>query len=148
MAIKSNDIDLLNQLLDSKLKNIEDKIDSNHILQSEISNNILQQTTRTNGRVTKLEDRVNKVVETENNHHISCPRIPEFKELDKKFDVLNNEVNTGLTEVRFIKNNPKISAVFFTILIVYIIGTLVYGGYEVLSFFKSILVSTVSTVIK
>ena len=125
MTIKNNDIDLLTQLLDSKLKNIEDKIDSNHVLQTEIINNILQQTTKTNGRVNRLEER-------ENNHFINCPRLPEVKELNTKIDNINNE----LSEVRLIKKYPKISFITVGLFMLYIIGTISYAGIEIYYYLK------------
>lgn len=137
--VQPNDnFELFRELLESKFENLENKIESNSKLQSEISNNILAQTTKTNGRVTKLEDKIVKIQELESNHFTMCPRISEIKELNSKVD----SFNTDLSEVRFIKKNPKITLLLASILVIYIICTVGYGVIETLSFITNSKINT------
>ena len=122
----------LKELLEEKFTRIEEKIDSNHNLQSEISNNILQQTTRTNGRVNKLEDKIAKLEDEENKHTSNCPRLPDLKELNQKIDAINSD----LSEVRIIKKYPKTSIFLLVAVIIYFLGSIAYGVYQFHEFAK------------
>lgn len=130
MVTKQNNdasYELFRELLDSKFSNLEQKIDSNHALQTEISTNILNQATKTNGRVTKLEDRTTKLEVSDITHSINCPRISEIKEINAKIDLQNGE----MTEMRLIKKYPKTTVVVVASLVLYLVFSFGYGAYNV-----------------
>ncbi len=117
----------LKELLSSKIDSLEQKIQDNHTLQTEISKNILEQTKKTNGRVNKLEDKV-EVLQSANIRHImNCPRLPEIKKLDDKI----SELDESLLEFKMIKKNPKLFIAILSVSILIFIGSVIYSLYEI-----------------
>lgn len=132
-------IEILKELFQSNFNRLEDKIESNHILQREISENILSQATRTNGRVTKLEDKVQKIQELEASHFSTCPRVNDIKDVNTKIETINTELN----DVRFVRKNPKTFAIGLSVLIIYILVSFSYAVYEVVNFVSSNHITTI-----
>jgi len=120
--IMSDDLKMLKELIETKLESIEIRINSNHEIQNEISKSILKQTTYTNGRVTKLEDEVVKVKESNINYRNNdCPRIADINKIEIKIEKINETVNI----FKIIKDNPKISIIIITMGVVVVMLSLI-----------------------
>jgi hypothetical protein len=94
---------------------------NNRILEEKFNNvhlelrAIKEQTTKTNGRVTKLEDKgeANSLI------HINCP-------VKKELDAYKNEVKDDLLILTFARKYPKVTGVLCGLLIMLIVS----GGME------------------
>ena len=117
----------LKELLSSKIDSLEQKIQDNHTLQTEISKNILEQTKKTNGRVNKLEDKVEVLQSADIRHIINCPRLQEIKKIDDKI----LELDESLLEFKMIKKNPKLFIAILSVSILIFIGSVIYSLYEI-----------------
>jgi hypothetical protein len=89
----------LHKLMDAQFTNVHDKLDA-----------IEKQTTRTNGRVTHLEDKVVNIEDAIIEHPHNCPQI-------SKIDLLKED----LFEYRFIKKYPKIATFLIAVVVICII---------------------------
>lgn len=76
----------LHTLLHARFENVEDRLDR-----------IETQTTRTNGRVTKLEEKQHAAEIVAATHVINCPNIKKI-----------NDIEDEMLEYRFSKKHPKI----------------------------------------
>jgi len=94
---------------------------NNRILEEKFNNvhlelrAIKEQTTKTNGRVTKLEDKA----EVSSVMHINCP-------VKKELDDYKNEVKDDLLLLTFARSYPKITGIIFGVLVMLIVS----GGLE------------------
>lgn len=77
------------KLMDANFNNVLDKLDS-----------IEEQTKKTNGRVTKLEQEVEQIKLDDINHIIKCPLNNEVK-----------QIKDDLLEYKFMKKYPKLSLI-------------------------------------
>ena len=130
----------LKELLSSKIDSLEQKIQDNHTLQTEISKNILEQTKKTNGRVNKLEDKVEVLQSADIRHIINCPRLQEIKKIDDKI----LELDESLLEFKMIKKNPKLFIAILSVSILIFIGSVIYSLYEI----NSLVVDVQSDMVK
>lgn len=89
--LMKNNLELVQELLESRLDSLNEKIDINNKHIVEVLSYIKEQTTRTNGRVTILETKVNEIIINESKHIMSCPRITDIKELEQKLDTFAEE---------------------------------------------------------
>lgn len=118
--MSSKDIIVLKELFEEKFKGLHLQMDTEFALLNErinSTNTILerveQQTIRTNGRVTALEEKVSKVTTAETLHIVNCPNTEEIKKLKE------NQL-----EYNFIKKYPKLTiGAIAIIVILFIIGT-------------------------
>ena len=85
--------EMLNDILSGHLQKIEGQY---RVIQSQLSS-IEIQTTRTNGRVTELESKVDKVEKDIITHPINCNQVGEIK-----------KIREDLEEYRFFKKYPKV----------------------------------------
>ena len=85
--------EMLNDILSGHLQKIEGQY---RIIQSQLSS-IEIQTTRTNGWVTELESKVDKVEKDIITHPINCSQVGEIK-----------KIREDLEEYRFFKKYPKV----------------------------------------
>lgn len=99
----------LKELIETKLDLLHNKIDHNHEYQKNISNNILQQATKTNSRVDKIEDEIKEINDYEH-RGLSCPYKDEIKVINEKIIVLDEDV----TLLKFLKRYPKFSVFIFS----------------------------------
>ena len=120
-------IDSLDQKIDYNHEHLNHKIDEFNQHENEISKNILQQTLKTNGRVTKLEEKVEVLQTADIRHSINCPRLLEIKKLDDKI----NQIDDSLLEFKMIKKNPKLFIAILAFSIIVFIGSIVYSLYEI-----------------
>ena len=108
----SNLIEAQNKSIELQFKGINERLD------------------KINGRVGKNEDKVNDIIlsnavnigiykENEIKHVINCPRIPEIKALNDKFEAAESK----LADVHFFIRHPKLLIVLLSILVVVSIGT-------------------------
>jgi hypothetical protein len=123
-------IDLLRELFDEKLRSFDDKLKIvviQHSAESTVLNarmtaqdvtlaRIEAQTMKTNGRVTTLEQTITNVQLDETNHILNCPQKEVLERIDKKIDDKKadtekklEELNVDLREYRFFKKYPKIA---------------------------------------
>jgi len=130
----------LKELLSSKIDSLEQKIQDYHTLQTEISKNILEQTKKTNGRVNKLEDKVEVLQSADIRHIINCPRLQEIKKIDDKI----LELDESLLEFKMIKKNPKLFIAILSVSILIFIGSVIYSLYEI----NSLVVDVQSDMVK
>lgn len=132
------DSGLVQQLLDSKLKNLNDKIDANNRnLSDKIDSNnahvvellsfIKEQTTKTNGRVTKTEDDIKKLNILDSQHIANCPRVKDIEKLENKIQVMddNNLI------VKIWNKYPKQLALLVIVGVIITLGTLGYTLYTI-----------------
>ena len=78
------------------------KIESTYSIIDVKLNNIQEQTSKTNGRVTKLEDAVKTLQINDNNHIINCPQAPKLQKLQQDVDSVKNVKNFLIGSVAFI----------------------------------------------
>lgn len=116
----------VNETFDNRLEIINYKLDA-----------IESQTTRTNGRVTDLESKVNELERDGIRRLVTCPQQETFDAFEYEISEIKdntNEINGRLIESSAIKNlmlkSITIAGVFFTILFGLIFGILrVLGGF-------------------
>lgn len=97
MAITSRDIELFSSLLDEKLKGVHAKIDAEFTVVNMQLSQIKEQTTKTNGRVSRLEENVTSLEKREIYHYTECPNSEKIE-----------SINSELMEYRIFKKYPKI----------------------------------------
>lgn len=103
-AVLDEKFDMNNERLEEKFEHLHYKLDI-----------IKEQTMKTNGRVTKLEDRA----EVDRQIHINCP-------VKKELDEFKAQTNDDLVLIKFAKNYPKLATLLGGVLIMLIIS----GGME------------------
>lgn len=79
-----NDSLLLKELLEDIFENKLSKIDSKFDIINYKLDQIEKQTTKTNGRVTELEKKINVVENQESTHVMRCPNIKRIESLEKE----------------------------------------------------------------
>lgn len=134
--VMKNNLELIQEVIEVKLESINQKIDINNNNVVELLSFIREQTTRTNGRVTVLESRVNHLIEDENKHMLTCPRISDIKELSVKFDQFSEENFI----VKVVNKWPKQVLGIIVAGVIITLITLSYGlyqGYEVMAEVKT-----------
>jgi DNA integrity scanning protein DisA with diadenylate cyclase activity len=92
------DVQLLSQLFDEKLKGIHVKMDAEFSVLNLQLSQIKEQTTKTNNRVTHIEEDIVDLQEKGLTHIIECPNTKDIKDL-----------NVDLREYRMLKKYPKIA---------------------------------------
>lgn len=98
------------KLLDEKFSSIHTAID----LQFENVNlhlkNIIEQTTKTNGRVTSMEIKV-RDLELNENLHLGgqCPQAERFKKIETAIEEFKTKTTEDLSDYHWVKKNPKLS---------------------------------------
>lgn len=119
----------LKEFIEVKIDAIYDIIEAKHELQMVISKNTLEQATKTNGRVTKLEDQVKKVIEDENRHIVNCPRLPDIAKINDDITQIKREGELWRIALKY----PKTA---LGIIVVSVVITLCVGGYSLLEMHK------------
>lgn len=97
------------KLLDEKFNGVHTSINLQFDGIKNQLNNIEKQTTRTNGRVNKLEESVIELQLSNAKHVYNCPQNNRFDKLEKALEDYKTENNKNLTEYSFVKKYPKIS---------------------------------------
>jgi len=97
MNITNENIELLAQLFDEKLRGIHVKIDAEFTVVNSELKQIKEQVTKTNSRVNHLEDDVKDIREDAYKHVVECPAIAKIDSMDDE-----------LIEYRLIKKYPKV----------------------------------------
>jgi hypothetical protein len=80
------DIQELKQILSDKLEENRALIESKFEIIELKLNNIQEQTTKTNGRVTALENEMIIVQKNEIKHNLACPQLPIIRDLQREND--------------------------------------------------------------
>lgn len=86
-----NQLDSLSEKIDTNNKNINEKIDSNNQHVMEILHYIREQTTRTNGRVSKAEDEIRRLSEIDTKNLINYPGKEEIKKINEKLAIIDEQ---------------------------------------------------------
>lgn len=84
--------------LDEKFRGIMTKIDSEFEVVNTRLDNILSQVTRTNGRVTELEKKVNELEKQDIMHVMNCPQASKIE-----------DIRQSLLEYNFVMKYPKLT---------------------------------------
>lgn len=140
MPMKNN-LELIQELLETRLNSLNEKIDTNNKNMLDVLGFIREQTTRTNGRVTTLEARVLTLITDESKHVLNCPRINEIQKLEEKLEKFDNDNFI----IKVINRWPKqvigiiVASVILTLVAV---GVSVYQGHEVVTEIKTELSKT------
>jgi hypothetical protein len=98
MTMTNDDIQLLSNILEEKVRGVHIKMDAEFSVLGIELKQIKEQVTKTNNRVTHLEENVAAIPAREIKHVIDCPNI-------KKID----DINVDLREYRMFKKYPKIA---------------------------------------
>ena len=131
MTMKNN-LELVQELLETRLTSLNEKIDTNNKHMLDVLGFIKEQTTKTNGRVTVLETRVLTLITDGNKHVLNCPRIHEIEKLEEKLEKFNDDNFI----IKVINKWPKqvigviVVSVILTILAT---GYSIYQGHEVIT---------------
>jgi len=136
-----NNLELVQELLETRLISLNEKIDSNNNHMLEVLGFIREQTTKTNGRVTTLELRVPEIISDENKHILNCPRITEIQKLEEKLEKFNDDNFI----IKVINKWPKqVIGVIVVSIILTIIATgySIYQGHEMITEIKTELSKT------
>lgn len=140
MTMKNN-LELIQELLEIRLTSLNEKIDTNNNHMLDVLGFIREQTTKTNGRVTALELRVNEVISDGSRHVLNCPRITEIQKLEEKLEKFNDDNFI----IKVINKWPKqvigiiVASVILTLIAV---GFSIYQGHEVVTEIKTELSKT------
>jgi len=95
------------ELIDEKMKGLENLISSNFKDLNKDIVYIKEQTTRTNGRVCELEIAVDNLEKLELTHTIKCPALPRIVTLEK--------ANSDEKSIKgFLKSSLGVAAMIFT----------------------------------
>lgn len=94
--IEQREIDLLTDLFEEKFKGLHIKMDAEFTVINTQLTQIKEQTTKTNGRVSELEPKVQELQLREVTHYTECPNV-------KKID----DINGKLLEYNFFMKHPK-----------------------------------------
>ncbi|MEI7943049.1 MAG: hypothetical protein WCH76_07825 [Candidatus Riflemargulisbacteria bacterium] len=127
-----NNLELVQELLETRLTSLNEKIDTNNKHMLDVLGFIKEQTTKTNGRVTVLETRVLTLITDGNKHVLNCPRIHEIEKLEEKLEKFNDDNFI----IKVINKWPKqvigviVVSVILTILAT---GYSIYQGHEVIT---------------
>lgn len=124
MADPTN-LELFSKLLDSRIDNVNEKIEltnqatlskidsmldmlqmSNDNIANQLSY-IREQTTKTNGRVNKHDERIEDLYKKEANHLINCPHVEEFRTGISKMNERVNKVEEDNFIVKVFNRYPK-----------------------------------------
>ena len=120
----------LDKKLDSSIKHLSDKIDTNNANIIEILGIIREQVLKTNGRVLKAEADIQDLYRRESTHLVSCPHAADFRgEISNiKTKLEKNDEDNFLNKV--LSRYPK--QIGFGVLIygLLTIGGLIIGIYE------------------
>lgn len=115
------DIDLINEKFNSTHTIIESN-QSNLLTElgslREILEGIKAQTTKTNGRVTKLEDTVRDIQLNDALHTVNCPLNKKFEEMDEDVTAFKEKMSTDLQEYNFFKKYPKLTVAIVAIVVI------------------------------
>jgi hypothetical protein len=125
MPMKNN-LELVQDMLETRLDSLNEKIDTNNKNLLEVLGFIREQTTKTNGRVTALEIQVHTVVLDESRHVINCPRIVDIQKLDEKLDKFAEENFI----VKVFNRWPKQIITGFVITVIITMLTTAYSLYQ------------------
>jgi len=109
------------QLLDEKFNNIDKILELHHNETHQQLKTILIQTTKTNGRCSKLEDDVVVLKLKYASHGVDCPQKDRIKDIEKGLDKYKEAQN----DINFMAKHPKF-ALF--IIVCAVIGTLFSWG--------------------
>ena len=135
MTMKNN-LELVQELLEMRLGSLNEKLDTNNKNVLEVLGFIREQTTRTNGRVTSLEVRVNEIINDRNVHVLNCPRIHEIEKLEEKLEKFDDDNFI----IKVINKWPKqvIGVIVVSVIIVlFTVGYSIYQGHEVIAELKT-----------
>lgn len=136
IMIMKNNLELVQELLETRLNSLNEKLDINNKNMLEVLGFIREQTTKTNGRVTSLELRVNEIISDGSKHVLNCPRIHEIEKLEEKLEKFDDENFI----VKVLNKWPKqvIGIVVVTIILTLLaMGYSVYEGHEVITEIKT-----------
>jgi len=137
--VMKNNLELVQELLESRLNSLNEKLDINNKNILEVLGFIREQTTKTNGRVTLLELQLNEVIINESKHSINCPRIVDIKKLEDRITKFDEDNFI----VRVLNRWPKqVIAIIIggVIITMFIAGVGVWQGYKVVQDIKSELI--------
>lgn len=139
------DIALIKELLESQISNIHEKIEtsnknlvdkidsSNRNVMTELSY-IKEQTTRTNGRVNKHDDQIQKLFQNNAERHATCPGLEdvrsEIKEMDKKV----NKIDEDNFFYKIVNRYPKTAILVITINVIMMLASIATAGYAMIRF--------------
>jgi hypothetical protein len=127
--------ELLNTKLDLTYKNLSEKIDSNNKnVMLELSF-IKEQTTRTNGRVTKSESSIQQLFKNNLERHTTCPGLLDLK---SKGVIMENRVNKLDEDNFIIKVINKYPKQIIILIAMAVLLTVSSAGYTMLKFQSAI----------
>lgn len=108
-------------LINERFKSLNEKIDTNNSSHHDMLIRIETQTIKTNGKVLKLEEKVNSLEISDASHGIKCPKAKDFEHLESSIASLKTDVDNKLQDLSFYIRNPKLA---LGIIVVAVIVTL------------------------
>jgi hypothetical protein len=112
----------ISEKIDSNNKNINEKIDTNNHHLIELLGYIREQTTKTNGRVTKNEDDIKRITSLVNDNFCNYPGRREIDKINEKLQILDDQ---NLI-IKVWNKYPKALVTGIVVSVLIVIGTLSY----------------------
>ncbi len=105
-------------LIDEKFANVQRQLDLRFNNMQKTLDSIEEQTKKTNGKVLKLEDKMQNVELQEATHSIRCPKAKDFEHLEQSIATLKADVDNRLQDVSFFVRNPKLGLAIIIVAVV------------------------------
>ena len=125
---------LVRELLETKISGLEEKMDIQNRNVMEMLSIIREQTTKTNGRVTKVEDDIKNLTSIENKHVVNCPRISDIEKINTKLEKMDEDALI----VKIFNKYPKQLLTLVVALVIIALSTIGYTVYQVHTTIKEI----------
>ncbi len=122
------------KFIESRIENLHENIKEHFEFQNTTLKRIEEQTLKTNGKVLKLEEKVEVLKDADTRHTLNCPRIPEVKKLEENIKQLDDT----LLELKLIRKNPKMFIAILSVCIIMFIGSVSYSIYEIHSLMSDV----------
>lgn len=86
-----DNLQLVKDLLETRLDALDEKIDTHNNHTVKLLNLIKVETSKTNGRVNKLEENLTKIKLEQKDHVINCPRLKDITLLNDRINRIEDE---------------------------------------------------------
>lgn len=116
--MENNDNKDFRDLIDEKFSNIQRQLNLQFSAMHKTLQTIEEQTKKTNGRVTKLEEKQQALELSEATHAIRCPKAKDFEHLEQSIATLKADMDNKLQDVSFFVRNPKLGLAIIVIAVV------------------------------
>ena len=145
LVMSKNNLDLIQELFESKLDSLNDKIDTfNRTLVEKIDRNdmhsrelllgIKSETSKTNGTVIRIDNDLKELTKSYNNHLLESASTEDIKEITRRIDKIDDDAFI----VKIFNKYPKQLVVLFVATVLMSLATLGYTMITVQNVLKDV----------